>query len=455
MFKVNSIFFEEQEILLRVGYGGVHKDISFDGEDFVRGKILDKTIHKEIKEKLLSLNFNDIKKFLRRNNLMRMEMILIELELISLILRITKEENTYEPILLLRTSSQRWNKKYSIINFRQFFLEENKLERTGRIMAVDSIPIYVDENQIRNIKELTNQYFEIIENTIKKLEEHYSTENKIYYKIDKKIRTGIKQYITYFNDYVEKTKGITINFETENYDEGLILKVAKNQNIDRIDDYFDEYINFLKYENIDEIEPKYEIEKNEITKTRETMILRGELHALKYKYDTLNLELTYAKRENDRYQKDYEYLLHKMFEENNRLPFNEKLALPISIVVNNNNNNENTGQNNQMVMNLPNYINDIKELIASAKSNEVESELNEINKIAEELNNINNVQDLKGKKSSLEKFKKLVDEIENENSLLNKTIKAGKRGKDLLDKMKPYLPSILNTVINLIGKVEF
>lgn len=455
MFKRNSIFYEDQEILLSSRYGGIQDDITFESNNFRRGKILDETIYKEIKNKLLNSNFNEVKKFLSKNDLIKAEIILGKWEFISLILRIVKENDMYEPILILKTLSHRWNKKYSISEFRKSFLKANNLERSSRTIGVEGIGLYIAKNQIKNIKELSNHYSEIVENVIEKIEEEYSTENKIYYKIDKKIRTGIKQYITYFNDYVEKTKGITINFETENYDEGLILKVAKNQDINRIDEYFDEYINFLKYENIDEIEPKYEIEKNEITRTRETMILRGELHALKYKYDTLNLELTYVKRENDRYQKDYEYLLHKMFEQNNRLPFNEKLPLPISVVVNNINNNENTGQNNQMVMNLPSYINDIKELIASAKSNEVKSELNEINKIAEELNNINNVQDLKGKKSSLEKFKKLVDEIENENSLLNKTIKAGKKGKKLLDKMKPYLPSILNAVSNIISKIEF
>lgn len=455
MLNYDTIIYENQEIPIILSSLGKQSYITFDGANFKRGRILDKTIDEKIKTKLLNLNFNEVKKFLKKNNLIKIDIILVKWELISLILRIIIENGKYEAIMMVRTFSYRWNKKYSVTDFRRFFLEENKLKGTSTMLGVETIGVYIDKNQIRNIKELSNQFSEIVENTIEKIEEEYSVENKIYYKIDKKIRTGIKQYITYFNDYVEKTKGITINFETENYDEGLILKVAKNQNIDRIDEYFDEYINFLKYENIDEIEPKYEIEKNEITRTRETMILRGELHALKYKYDTLNLELTYTKRENDRYQKDYEYLLHKMFEENNRLPFNEKLHLPISVVTNTYINNENTGQNNQMVMNLPSYINDIKELIASAKSNEVESELNEINKIADELNNINKVQDLKGKKSSLEKFKKLVDEIENENSLLNKTIKAGTKGKDLLDKMKPYLPVILNAVSNIISKIEF
>ena len=47
------------------------------------------------------------------------------------------------------------------------------------------------------------------------------------------------------------------------------------------------------------------------------------------------------------------------------------------------------------------------------------------------------------------KFKRIVNQINDENSTLNETIKAAKKGKECLEKIKPYIPTILTTISNL------
>ncbi|MGL5779110.1 hypothetical protein, partial [Cetobacterium sp.] len=137
----------------------------------------------------------------------------------------------------------------------------------------------------KTFKELIEYINGFVTANFEELKKLKTKKYEVIYKINKILRTGIKQYLIYFNNYVKNTKNIDIDFEVENHKEGLLLKVGYNQDIELINKYFIEYTGFLKLENIEDVEPVYEIEKNKYDLIAEKNELRNELHHLKYKYE--------------------------------------------------------------------------------------------------------------------------------------------------------------------------
>ena len=278
-------------------------------------------------------------------------------------------------------------------------------------------------NSFLTLNKINNLLLKIIFEVMIELEDSTTGIKEFKYKIDKKIRTGIKQYITYFNEYIERTKGITINFEVENYSEGLILKLNKNQNIEKIGEYFEEYINFLKYEKIEDIQPIYEITKNEYEKNQDKILLQNEIRELQHKYQTIQLLLEVEKKQS----LDYKCMIDKMLSQNN-INFNNHLPyIPnITLTLNNANTNSNTNIINisQQIETLQEDIEKIKEFFKELEIKEKEEELTEID---DEILEVSNAEDLKSKKKMFNKFKRIVNQINDENSTLNETIKAAKK----------------------------
>ncbi len=87
---------------------------------------------------------------------------------------------------------------------------------------------------------------------------------KATFQIPKELRTAFKQYITYFNDYLEKTKGLRVGLEVKTIDEGvkLILEDGTEAQIDQINGYFIEYMAFIE-ENVNNLQVNFEVEASE------------------------------------------------------------------------------------------------------------------------------------------------------------------------------------------------
>ena len=347
------------------------------------------------------------------------------------------------------TTYEEWREKFTISNFYERLSSELEKKNCNlKKNLVNDQGIFLIFSNITStitLKNLTYSLIKEIEKIFLDMQNKYEKTIFFKYEIDKNIKTGIKQYIVYFNEYVERTKGITINFEVENYSEGLVLKLNKNQNIERIGEYFEEYMNFLKYEKIEDIQPLYEINKNEYEKNQDKILLQNEIRELQYKYQTVQLLLETEKK----HSLDYKNMINKMLNQNN-INFNNHLPyVPnITLTLNNANTNSNTNIINisQQIETLQEDIEKIKEFFKELEMKEKEEELTEID---DEILEVSNAEDLKSKKKMFSKFKRIVNQINDENSTLNETIKATKKGKECLEKIKPYIPTILTTISNL------
>ena len=345
------------------------------------------------------------------------------------------------------TVYEKWKEEFTISDFYKQLTNELKkenfdfqknLKKSGGIFL-----IFSSITSTVTIKNLTYFIIKKIEEIFVNMQNEYEKIISFKYEIDKNIRTGIKQYIIYFNEYVEKTKGIVIDFEVENYSEGLALKLNKSQNIEKIGEYFKEYMKFLKYEKIENVQPLYEISKNEYEKIQDKILLQNEIRELQYKYQTTQLLLEKAKENSSNYM----CIIQKILDQNN-INFNNHLPYVsnVALTLNNTNTNSNTINISQQIGNLQVNIEKIKEFF---KNLEIKDKIEELDEIDDEILEVSNVEDLKSKKKMFNKFKRIVDQINDENSTLNETIKAAKKGKECLKKIKPYIPTILTTLNNL------
>ena len=70
------------------------------------------------------------------------------------------------------------------------------------------------------------------------------------------LKTLFRQYLLYFTDYVEKAKGKTVDFQINPTKRGLVIKIVKSEQAEIIE-YLKEYVGFVKT-GLDKIEPKIE-----------------------------------------------------------------------------------------------------------------------------------------------------------------------------------------------------
>lgn len=369
--------------------------------------------------------------------------------------RIDFEEDTISFIFSI--DSENWNKLFTIKKFKNFLKKEGIILSTSNFIL--EIPINSIETSL-TLKELQEKSTIFLNEKLQDFEQENLPEKKLEFKVHEKFKTGIKQYIVYFNEYVERTKGISIDFEVENYSEGLILKLNKNQNIEKIGEYFEEYMNFLRYEKIEDIQPIYEIERTEHDKKEDIMILHGEINDLRHKYERSQLLLNEKERyalkcqeEVSNYKCFIEWLMQQNTQISNLLQMPSSSSNPnIALTFNNTNTSASTNTNintiniSQQIENLQKDIEKIKDFFKELEIKDKEEELEEID---DEILEVSSPEDLKSKKKMFNKFKRIINHINDENSTLNATIKAAKKGKECLEKIKPYIPTILTTLNNL------
>ena len=178
-------------------------------------------------------------------------------------------------------SSENWKKYFSIKMFKEYVKIKAEEVKNTRLNIWFEILLNSLDKQL-TLKEISDIYLEKLKTMMLEFEQETLPEKKLEFKVHEKFKTGIKQYIVYFNEYVERTKGITIDFEVENYSEGLVLKLNKNQNVEKIREYFEEYMNFLRCEKIEDIQPIYEIERTEHDKKEDTLYSNSYNKIIKY-----------------------------------------------------------------------------------------------------------------------------------------------------------------------------
>ncbi len=234
--------------------------------------------------------------------------------------------------------------------------------------------------------------------------------------INSNLKTALKQYLVFFNDFVSSSKGIQVNFEVKSYQEGIELdiKVNSEQELQEIQKYLDEYISFTKT-NIDKLSPEFKIDINENQKDILIADLKNQVRSLQSSLEIRSLENKFLNRESDKF-----YNLLAM-EKQNPTPLliqNKSTAISNSV------------SKNELFIEIKNEfpklqgeIFELKKLLTNIADKGL---LNELENIDSKILEIEECEPdpLKIDKIPFKKLKRILDEINNEESTLGKAIKA-------------------------------
>lgn len=234
------------------------------------------------------------------------------------------------------------------------------------------------------------------------------------------LRVTFKQYLIYFKEYIEKTKGRLIGFEIRDIDEGLELEIKTENNTDEeineIKGYMKEYVDFVK-SNVDNLEPKFSVEVAQIDKNFIVAELRSQVRHLQSQLEFKIARNKSLEEDRDRYYN----LLDKMVDK------------PIVQNLTTNNTNSQLVQNqfvNQVSAALPELLESLTELRKEipTENNYVVKELEIVDEKLLELEDcMAEGQDVD--KVPFKKLKRILEEINDEKDLL--LIKSSKGQKKL------------------------
>lgn len=126
--------------------------------------------------------------------------------------------------------------------------------------------------------------------SIEKLEDY----NYFTLKIPKVLQTPMLQYLNFFKDYVEATKGKNIIFDIKRDKEGLVLITNGNIGLSLSDlsDYFQEYVS-LVHKNPEEWMNYFEVERSALSADILRVKLERQINSLKSDLSIAQLENKY------------------------------------------------------------------------------------------------------------------------------------------------------------------
>jgi len=233
-----------------------------------------------------------------------------------------------------------------------------------------------------------------------------------------KIRIAVKQYLVYFTEFVQVAKGKNIHFEVKNAKNGLEISISKKENFDNFVEYLDEYIGFIKT-NIDRIEPKVE---SNINNTQKDLLIIDLRNQIRFLYSSIEIKAIENRMLNDTIEKFYNLL---SFEKRHPQPIlietkSSSLSNSSTVIGIHFNIEKNLGS-------LRNNIEQFREIIKNGNK-DLHDELEEVDKglcaieesDAEVPGEVDN--------APFKKLKRILEEINNPDSFLRKTIENTQKG---------------------------
>lgn len=262
----------------------------------------------------------------------------------------------------------------------------------------------VDFNLMNAIKEVEEKSEICCEKVINSYNDN-RYEEKI--KVDVKLRTILKQYLIYFQEYVFNFKNENVGLEVESYDEGLIIKIDKENNIDEVLKYFKEYIGFIKEKNLNQIELAVNSNISDLKKELAIIDLKNQIRHLKSNLEIKAVEVKYLNQSVERLEK---------------LLFLEKKKMNI---ININQNNICNIDSKEVIEKISNDLYLLRNEIVDLGDTAIKEKLHEID---EEFTELNNCKSETEKKSKVLKLRRLLDQLLDEESQFNSLVNKSKQG---------------------------
>lgn len=187
------------------------RDILFTSDD--NEKLVINSLSKRLKcnKLILDSSIENISNFLKENNLDTMKLWdiapLIDSEFTSKLILVSQIIYNHEALyVIIGISSEKWNKLFSIKEFKKYV--ESKIKETEEsIFTLSSKILLEDIDKKLALKEIIEEHLNKINSLMLEFEQENLPEKKLEFKVHEKFKTGIKQYIVYFNEYVKRTKG--------------------------------------------------------------------------------------------------------------------------------------------------------------------------------------------------------------------------------------------------------
>ncbi len=262
----------------------------------------------------------------------------------------------------------------------------------------------VDFNLMNAIKEVEEKSKICCEKVINSYNDN-RYEEKI--KIDVKLRTMLKQYLIYFQEYVFNFKNENVSLEVESYDEGLIIKIDKENNIDEVLKYFKEYIGFIKEKNLNQIELAVNPNIPDLKKELAIIDLKNQIRHLKSSLEVKKVE--------NRCLKETVEMLDKFL-------VLEKKKMNI---ININQNNICNTDSKEVIEKISNDLYLLRNEMVDLGDTVMKEKLHEID---EEFTELNNCESETEKKSKVLKLRRLLDQLLDEESQFNSLVNKSKQG---------------------------
>ncbi|WP_052823547.1 leucine-rich repeat domain-containing protein [Neotamlana sedimentorum] len=278
-------------------------------------------------------------------------------------------------------------------------------------------------------------------------ESDFYNSSNLTFKIPKELRTAIKQYLSYFPEYVEISKGKNIQFETKSHDEGVTIVMSDKDSIEELNEYFNEYLGFVKT-NIESIAPKIEIVLSETQRDLFILELKQQVIHLKNQVEIREFKLKYLENQVEQY-----FDLLKLEKTNPNPVFINTIATS----------NSNVEAKIEIISNLkvefPVLQNNVYHLLHELPEDTPSIIKEEIKQIDDELieqGNISSQNDIN--KTPLKRIKRLFDQITDEESEFSKVIKKSQKLKKSVQNLgKTYnkiaqwtgLPNIPDLILEL------
>ncbi len=302
--------------------------------------------------------------------------------------------------------------------------------------------------ELNSLKESYNYILSLLtKSSLEIFEENQST---IITKIEipKALRTAFHQYLIFFGTFTEKAKSKRIEIQIKEYDEGLELSFDKTIDTESVQEYLNEYINFVK-NKVENIDPKIETELNSIEHKLLIAELKNEVRNLESKLEIKDVEIKYL----NTVFKSMENIA--LTQAQNPAPLQISSAAHSNAVATSN-------SSIDFKVEIQGLQNDFLEFKGEMDKHLNEAQKKELEKIDTELLEVDETVKAPEKvdKKSFKRLKRVIDQINKPNSDWNKAIKASKKGVEYLKSIgKAYnkiaqhvdLPNITEVLGNIIS----
>lgn len=329
------------------------------------------------------------------------------------------------------TFESKWSPQFFASKFEEIFIQSNIYEEDTTIESNESdrdyyaeVNFFIDNlaSVYSDISKCISQIITAYKNTNEYLDTYnggyaYNTYN---IPVDNKFKIALKQYLIYFPEYINKAKGMKINFEVSSNDNFLSIHIQNDVDWELMDGYLKEYVGFIK-QTIDNINPEIRSDLGGLERELLLIDLRNQIYHLKTSIQIKDIKIGLLEETVE--------LLRETIKNNSNNPIAINVTLNSNSVITSNINFNIKDE----LKNLQNEFFDMKGKLIYTDDG-IKNEINDIDNELMKLDD-NNPDNIKENKHVFKKIGRLLEKFNDSNSDMNKILKQSKEGVKKIQKL--------------------